>query len=247
MSSLSARYRYLRRVGAAYLGRGQSQLSFWHEHPEVNGAAGFQALGPYYMTFSDKAKYTRPFDEDGIPLLDYRGALGLQYNPIAIAQYGLAHYNRLDEVPSSEDTFLRTARYLRDSLRQNDRGRWVWMHLFDWEYRDRLRPPWYSGLAQGQGISLLVRAHHVTSEESFAESATKAYEALVAQVEDGGTVYLDDKGHPWIEEYIVDPPTHILNGFLWALWGGVRLSPCYGRQGCSAVLRCMRGNAALTS
>ena len=23
----------------------------------------------------------------------------------------------------------------------------------------------------------------------------------------------------WIEEYIVDPPTHILNGFIWALWG----------------------------
>jgi hypothetical protein len=23
----------------------------------------------------------------------------------------------------------------------------------------------------------------------------------------------------WIEEYLVDPPSHILNGFIWALWG----------------------------
>ena len=27
------------------------------------------------------------------------------------------------------------------------------------------------------------------------------------------------RGDVWIEEYIVDPPSHILNGFIWALWG----------------------------
>ena len=26
-------------------------------------------------------------------------------------------------------------------------------------------------------------------------------------------------GDLWFEEYIVSPPTHILNGFIWALWG----------------------------
>lgn len=29
----------------------------------------------------------------------------------------------------------------------------------------------------------------------------------------------DDRGHVWIEEYLVDPPSHILNGFIWGLWG----------------------------
>ncbi len=38
-------------------------------------------------------------------------------------------------------------------------------------------------------------------------------------VADGGVVTKDDAGHTWIEEYIVDPPSHILNGFIWALWG----------------------------
>ena len=32
----------------------------------------------------------------------------------------------------------------------------------------------------------------------------------------------DDKNREkdlWIEEYLVEPPTHILNGFIWSLWG----------------------------
>ena len=32
-------------------------------------------------------------DADGIPLLDYHGNIGLQYNPIAIAQWGLGNFN----------------------------------------------------------------------------------------------------------------------------------------------------------
>ena len=32
-------------------------------------------------------------------------------------------------------------------------------------------------------------------------------------------MFLDDAGDWWIEEYLTQPPTHILNGFLWALWG----------------------------
>jgi hypothetical protein len=34
-----ARFRYLRRVAAAYLGSGPSQLTFWHEPPETNPRA----------------------------------------------------------------------------------------------------------------------------------------------------------------------------------------------------------------
>ena len=29
----------------------------------------------------------------------------------------------------------------------------------------------------------------------------------------------DERGNLWFEEYIVSPPTHILNGFIWAAWG----------------------------
>ncbi len=32
-------------------------------------------------------------------------------------------------------------------------------------------------------------------------------------------LFEDEEQNLWIEEYLVNPPTHILNGFIWALWG----------------------------
>ena len=45
------------------------------------------------MPFFEKADYVGPHDADGIPLLDYHGNIGLQYNPIAISQWGLGNFN----------------------------------------------------------------------------------------------------------------------------------------------------------
>ena len=84
---------YWDRIIKAYLLGKTSQLSFWHGEPEINSAFSSDYLGPYYMSFIKKAKYIGYIDSDGIPLLDYQGEIGLQYNPIAIAQWGLGNYN----------------------------------------------------------------------------------------------------------------------------------------------------------
>lgn len=215
------RLSYWRRILSAYLGPGSSNLSFWHERPEAHPRARFDRLGPYYMTFADKASYAGPFDRDGVPQLDYRGRIGVQHNPIAIAQYGLAHYNRLAEgEKASRAPFLRQADWLVERLEPNAQGLRVWMHRFDWEYRELLRAPWYSALAQGQGVSLLVRAHAETGQARYLEAAISAFEALLTPIGSGGVQHVDETGDVWLEEYLVaPPPTHILNGFLWALWG----------------------------
>ncbi len=49
--------------------------------------------------------------------------------------------------------------------------------------------------------------------------AAKTFETFCVSVDDGGVVYSDEAGGTWFEETIVDPPTHILNGFMWAAWG----------------------------
>jgi hypothetical protein len=79
--------------------------------------------------------------------------------------------------------------------------------------------PWYSGLAQGQGVSLLVRAYKETRKEVYLDCAKKAFMVFLHGLDSGGVAYRDEKGNIWLEEYIVDPPGHILNGFLWTLWG----------------------------
>jgi heparosan-N-sulfate-glucuronate 5-epimerase len=219
--TLSRRLQYLRRIFAAYLTCRPSQLTFWHEIPEINLRFDSDCLGEYYMTFTAKADYRGEYDEAGIPLLNYHGIIGLQYNPIAIAQYGLGNFNlfRGTNDPKRLVRFMSVADWLLKNLKRNDRSVWVWNHDFDFEYRSILRRPWYSALAQGQGISVLVRAYKETHEPRYLEAADRAFESFETGIDAGGITYVDEEGNPWFEEYIVRPPTHILNGFIWAMWG----------------------------
>lgn len=212
---------YWKRILTVYLLPGKNPLSFWYETPEVNLRAFQDEIGEYYMAFQGKAEYSGPFDENGIPLLDYRGDIGLQYNPIAISQFGLAHFNRYKRFghSDSKETFLRVANWMVHSLEENEKGVPVWKHHFDWPYRERLIAPWYSGLAQGQGVSLLIRAAIETGETQYDSAIHSAFESFTLDTEKGGVMVRDKEGDLWIEEYIVNPPSHILNGFIWALWG----------------------------
>lgn len=218
---LASRLSYYQRVFAAYVLGGKSHLTFWHETPELNLNAPLDRLGEYYMVFAEKARYAGDFDDAGIPMLDYRGRIGRQYNPIAIAQYGLGQYNSFCRTrnAASWDKVLHVADWLAKHLESNSQGVPVWNHHFDWEYRETLRAPWYSGLAQGQGISLLVRAHQLASDGRYADAAERAFGAFLRSTDEGGVTFTDERGDVWLEEYLVDPPTHILNGMIWAAWG----------------------------
>ncbi len=227
--SVAKRGNYYRRIFSAYLwsgigsglGAGRSQLTFWHETPEANPRATASRLGEYYMLFREKADYAGHYDSAGIPMLDYRGAIGLQYNPIAIAQWGLANYNLSCETGGEArwQKSLRAADWLAANLERNAHGLWVWNHRFDWDYRDTLKAPWYSGLAQGQGVSLLLRIHAHSQDGKYQSAAERAFGTLTRPIAEGGVLFEDDEKNLWIEEYLVTPPTHILNGFMWALWG----------------------------
>lgn len=223
---------YLARILPVYLFPAKGPLSFWYETPELNPRAFGTTLGEYYMTFAGKARYAGPFDTHGVPLLDYRGDIGVQHNPIAIAQYGVAMYNRAAVTGNAEDraAFLRVADWLVEHLETNAHGLSVWQHHFDWPYRQRLVAPWYSGLAQGQGLSVLSRAAAETGDTRYAVAAQEAFVPFTKDVANGGVVARDLEGHLWIEEYLVDPPSHILNGFIWALWGVHDLWRWSGRE-----------------
>ncbi len=219
--SIAARLNYYRRISSAYLLPGKSQLTFWHDLPQVNTDAPLGQLGEYYMPFLEKAGYTGPHDAAGIPLLNYHGNIGLQYNPIAISQWGLGNFNLFLRSKDEEHKkkFLAAADWLVKHLEPNSFGVPVWNHHFDWEYRTPLKAPWYSGLAQGQGISLLVRVAQETGRSEYLEAANRAFASFSKSVQEGGVVFTGEHGDVWFEEYIVSPPTHILNGFIWAAWG----------------------------
>lgn len=173
------------------------------------------------MLFASKADYDASVDNAGVPLLNYRGSIGTQYNPVAIAQYGLGNHDLFLRTNDSSRRIkcLAAADWLVENLVETAPGIHVWLHHFDWEYRTTLKSPWRSGLAQGQGLSLLTRAYKLTGDEKYKNSTLAAFEAIKKPMSEGGVGFVDESGNTWIEEYIVDPPTHILNGFIWALWG----------------------------
>jgi hypothetical protein len=216
-----SRLQYYRRIFSAYLVPGNSHLTFWHDAPRENLNASIRQLGGYYMLFAEKADYRGHYDSAGIPMLDYCGKIGLRHNPIAIAQWGLGNYTLFCRTQNDErkTKFLAASDWLCEHLETNSHGLWVWNHHFDWEYRSPLKAPWYSALAQGQGISLLVRAYRKTGANAYLEAAERVFKSFLKSTHEGGVAFRDDRGNLWFEEYIVSPPTHILNGFIWAAWG----------------------------
>ncbi len=94
----------------------------------------------------------------------------------------------------------------------------VWLHEFEFPIFN-LSPPWVSGMAQGQGISLLLRAYQTSADERYLEAARRAMSAFDHDVSVGGAAVLEGADDIWLEEYPNRPASHVLNGFIFALWG----------------------------
>ena len=262
---------YLNRIFQAYVLKQHSHLSFWHGDlsREVNENTFKQIENKekgweFWQVFDYKADYPGPFDENGVIILDYRGVVGKQKYHIAISQYGLACYNRWKRTAENiwYDKFMAQVKWHEDNIRVNDKGIYLWYANFDWEYHGIHKAPWPSGLAQGNGLSLLVRAFIETKEYKYLEMCEKVFKSMITDVKDGGvmvregisyevlsmregeenmryevrgTSKINEKQNKlgtrnleqetsnkvcyWIEEAIVEPLTHILNGFMWAVMG----------------------------
>jgi len=229
---LISRLTYYRRIFYAYvLKKKTSNLSFWHTDLAVNILKEDDKTGVrrYPMNFVQKTAYNTHKDSAGVIMLDYGGNIGLQYNPNAIAQAALGFYDLyLDSIEKNdkEKKELYKSRFMEQSQWFLNMGRLVmddillWEYTFPFEFREYLHAPWRSALAQGQGISVCLRAYHISKYDRYLQSAQKAFNSFryLAREHQGG-VLDDSNDNIWLEEYIVNPPNHVLNGFIWALWG----------------------------
>lgn len=184
---------------------------------------GKNILGSYYIDNSSLVSNSQNaiFDENGVWLVDYGGAIGRRYNPASIAQYALGNYDLFLKTSGQKekDAFLRQADWLEQNLKiEGDFG--VWQYEFDLgKYDQTIKAPWVSALAQGQGISVLARAWSLTGNGKYLDAARMALKSFNIPLEQGGVSYRDENGEIWYEEYPSDPPSHVLNGFIFSLLG----------------------------
>lgn len=212
-------------------------------------------LGDYFLDFSNTidpvgAGFYGPIDENGVPLVDYdklfrssgvpgqKGGYGVHYTPVTIAQYGLGLYSShlKHESPSAYRLFLAQADWHAQRLGMTPGGWGVWLHGFDFPLYD-LRAPWVSAMAQGQGISLLLRAHQATGEKRYLDAARLAFDSFRHDLLEGGVSRRDVAGDVWLEEYPTEPACHVLNGFIFALWGVLDYFRATGDPGAGELYR----------
>jgi heparosan-N-sulfate-glucuronate 5-epimerase len=107
-----------------------------------------------------------------------------------------------------------------------------WLHPRPFPHTFRLPPNWLSGMAQGEGASLFVRLHLETGEDRFAAAARRALKPMTVPSSEGGVLALID-GRPLPEEYPTEPPSFVLNGAIFALWGYRDVAIAMGEADCA--------------
>lgn len=193
------------------------------------------------FTLKKANQYYPDFDRNGIPTKDHGD--GVQhYNPTRIAAYGLAHHDKFIEFGRSVnlETFLRVADWF---MAREDA---VWTYDFDWR---TLTAPWTSAMAQGVGISVLVRAFNLTRKASYLDHAAQATLPLSLPLSSGGLRSSLPTSQPFLEEYPTQEPKHVLNGFLYTLFGLIALdridSKLHDAVGLSSLVVSLNDNLAL--
>jgi heparosan-N-sulfate-glucuronate 5-epimerase len=179
-------------------------------------------LGPYYITWhgSDDATLGegwqgRSFDAGGVLLTTSSG-----YHPIDIFQYGLqrhADWARTGDEHARTD-FLAQANWAANA--QTKRGDVAGVYIFPYAWRRYACDAGFcSAMAQGEAISLLLRAYQESGDERYRERAISAASSYLHTIEEGGVMWRGPDGAVIFEEAAALPASHILNGWIYALWG----------------------------
>ena len=172
--------------------------------------------GRYPLDLSRVGRQFRP-GADGVVMI--AGPHGRDYyNPVSSCLYALAYHTQAHRSAGRMDgqlaAFLRQASHLR--LSQDTSGGWRYPVPVA---RYGVAPGWYSAMAQGLAVSVLLRAHDVTGERPYLDAAHAASTLMLRPLASGGCADYDESGRPFLEECPCDPPCHILNGAVYALIG----------------------------
>jgi len=171
-------------------------------------------------------------DENGITLWRNQKDNTYHYHPVSIAQRCLSWID--DYYRTKDDIYIETAIQHADKLIALATERcepyylpaYYFPYTFDFPLHDieedTMKAPWYSGMAQGQMLSVLSRLYYFTKDERWLDAATKVFSSFMLPPNESlpWTVYVDDEGYYWISEYPLEgEPTAVLNGFIFGIFG----------------------------
>ncbi|OPY57171.1 MAG: hypothetical protein A4E55_01828 [Pelotomaculum sp. PtaU1.Bin035] len=166
----------------------------------------------YFNDLTAKTRWKGPVTESGCPL-NQRDDGKFVLIPTTIAQKALGHYDiwLLNRDRRSLDEFMILARWMRNY--QDVQGGWpIWPALGLNCISD------YSAMVQGEAISVFVRAYQLESDPSWIKAAEAAARLMLKPVKKGGTSRYTPEGLV-LEEFPLECPSTIFNGWFFALFG----------------------------
>lgn len=185
--------------------------SYWHiQSPNI-----YDPNNPmvYYQDLTRKADFRGPSSDEGLPkvIIDKEE----RYFPVTICLFALGHYElfRIKGQQENSDFFRFSCDWLL-----NDQGKpGDWLTHVDVK-KFGLKSPWPSAMAQGLGISCLTRGYELFGDQRYLDAAERALGPFHKSIDDGGVTSTID-GMAIYDEYPSPGGFHVLNGFIFALWG----------------------------
>ena len=166
----------------------------------------------YYIDFSSKA----PVPDWPPPWFPWPGF----HRFMAAAQWGLGAWERY--LAGAGEPWLAAAAaaaaHVQAEQQRDGPAAGGWLEPRAHAHTFHTPSPWLSAMAQGQCASLLIRVGRERDDGSLVESARRALAPMLVPTSEGG-VQARLNGGLFLEEYPTEPPSFVLNGGIFALWG----------------------------
>jgi len=129
---------------------------------------------------------------------------------------------------TGNEAYLSKAQEIRDKLINEYttivNNSFYFNYGFDFQIKTEYirKAPWFSGMAQGTGLSAFVSWYEATGDDKWLADAESVYNSFTDIKEDGSSPYVSyaESGHLWLAEYPEpDGGIKVLNGFVIGLWG----------------------------
>jgi D-glucuronyl C5-epimerase C-terminus len=182
-------------------------------------------IPPYSDNYSLAENISIQVDGLGIPIINYKSIkgiqIGLQRNPVTVANVALDNFNTYERSgnENSKKVFLHNANWIVDNAVVHGNYSLLEYH-FPWpEYN--LSAPWYSAMAQARALQVMIRAHEITGDDKYLDTAKNLLNALYIEAKDGGVTYKTDNNGWWYEEFAgaEGKQPQVLNGMMYTLVG----------------------------
>jgi hypothetical protein len=165
------------------------------------------------------------YDKDRNGVIMFKVNEKLYYHPDQLAQSILLFHSSY--IRTNDTTYIAEAEKFIVQLKKLAvmRGDAMFFYVpFNWYLNGfgfAMMSPWYSGMYQGQALSVIVRIYQATGKPEYLEMCEKIFNSYTAckDVSEPWVAYVDEDNYYWIEEYPEDVPNHVFNGFVYALFG----------------------------